>query len=440
MTRAKMVAFLAIFAIFASACGIGDDTDFVRTGDGGASTGASGDSSTENEEEQAAFCQTLVNAIGESSNALEALGADAAEADEAEAEQIKLLMQPFRQANLDASAQYDEFCTDGTEADPTTSTTEVPASEECNPRQTVREILLAQGFTEDQFAFEGNFDQALLASASTNGPNSFTTPKLERGDYVKWINSDEANAVKARAVFGYDTLSEEDRELFVSGEGWVGVQALVPSVATANYTIGEDGGPEVTQTQVWEAGDLTWFFVNTECQAHSVMVRAGCGNPQGTPPKPKDPPPVTSTTEPPATVPPTTQPPVTTVPPPSTTVPPTPEMGKWCRNVGGVWTKIREFTTKLPGDLPIGHANCAEDVNEPNQPNPQDPLINDDAETVATSVDVDPEPPAQINVPLFGDGNGDGEITEDELHPIEPQLADDPDRTGNVGPAPIPGG
>lgn len=144
----------------------------------------------------------------------------------------------------------------------------------CDPKSTVAEMLIKQGFDSSSFRFisdQSTFSKS--AEVNHNGSAAFaSSPILTTKQLDELLKSTEGRTAFASKIVKSRLKSREVT--------WVGVEFLIPVNIEGNLGV---SGTKVINlgTRKSAKGDVVWFPVDTsECKVvKNLVIRAGCGNP-----------------------------------------------------------------------------------------------------------------------------------------------------------------
>lgn len=166
---------------------------------------------------------------------------------------------------------------------------------ECSKADTVSAVLVAAGFTPDQFTVgEERFDLTLPAALEAGNGRFADRPHTSLEAFIGFLNSNEP---AAEALIGQLVQTAGvTREQVLDPGNWEGFQLLINSEWSGN-TLFVDGEVKPAGTRHSDVGDIGWVLVNPEDCSTNVnlvrvaIVRMGCSNPQLVPPNPPGMPP-----------------------------------------------------------------------------------------------------------------------------------------------------
>jgi hypothetical protein len=135
--------------------------------------------------------------------------------------------------------------------------------------------FVSQGFGQDDIRC-GDFAEDTVE----RGDTSFSDEALENKDaLVAFLNGDSEGSAAARAALR-NSLSREDYQRALRGEGFTLVQMTVPSQYEVNTYLTTDGAAAfLARPRNAESGDKVWVYTNTRGKiVEAGNTRADCGN------------------------------------------------------------------------------------------------------------------------------------------------------------------
>lgn len=175
----------------------------------------------------------------------------------------------------------------------------------CDQQAVVRSVLTSAGFTSKQYTVGDKFNLSLPAAVEAGHGKFASKPLTTKAALIAFLKSSQPAAQKVMAT----TVKQSGgtRQQAFNPSNWVGFQLLVPSDWEGN-TFFVDGKVKPAGTRHSAVGDIGWMFINPiDCASKAnvvrvVIIRLGCGNPQTTVPKPRQPKPAPKPTCPPGQV------------------------------------------------------------------------------------------------------------------------------------------